>query len=190
MPKVTELTEDTVVGGAELIYAVDGTSDKKVAISTIRKYIQPAGMIQMYGGSSAPTGWLFCDGSAVDREIYADLFTVIGTTWGVGNGVTTFNVPDIRGRAPIGVGTGDGLTARTLADEVGEETHQLTKSEMPSHHHTVPSEYRNSTSTINHLSGSDGSGSNHTNISTSTAGSDSAHNNMQPSIAVNFIIKT
>lgn len=67
----------------------------------------PAGIGPLpYAGSSIPTGWLECDGSAVSRTTYADLFTAIGTTWGAGNGSTTFNLPDMRNRSPIGAGTG------------------------------------------------------------------------------------
>lgn len=62
------------------------------------------GFIQAYAGSSAPTGWLVCDGSAVSRTTYSALFALIGTTYGAGNGSTTFNVPDLRARMPIGIG--------------------------------------------------------------------------------------
>ena len=96
----------------------------------------PTGVIQMYGGSSAPTGWLLCDGTAVSRTTYASLFTAIGTNFGVGNGTTTFNLPDLRGRSPIGAGTGSGLTARTLGTNYGAETHTLSTSELPSHTHS------------------------------------------------------
>ena len=66
----------------------------------------PTGAIIMFSGSSAPIGWLLCDGSAVSRTTYANLFVVVSTTYGAGNGSTTFNVPDLRSRMPIGVGTG------------------------------------------------------------------------------------
>lgn len=66
----------------------------------------PAGSEIAYAGSAAPTGWLLEDGSAVSRTTYATLFAVIGTTYGAGDGSTTFNVPDSRGRAAIGAGTG------------------------------------------------------------------------------------
>lgn len=66
----------------------------------------PAGVIMQYGGAAAPTGWLLCDGSAIDRTTYSVLFTAISTTYGTGNGTTTFNLPDLRGRLPIGSGTG------------------------------------------------------------------------------------
>jgi microcystin-dependent protein len=138
----------------------------------------------MFAGSASPSGWLTCDGAAVNRTTYAALFAVIGTTYGAGNGTTTFNLPDMRGRAPIGVGTGSGLTARALADEVGAETHTLSVAEMPSHTHTQFStgpknnSFDSGTFVGNDLSGPTGS-----------TGGDAAHNNMQPSLAVNFIIK-
>lgn len=70
----------------------------------IVSYFAPPGMLAPYAGSSAPSGWLLCDGSAVSRTTYADLFSAISTTYGSGNGTTTFNVPDLRGRNPYGAG--------------------------------------------------------------------------------------
>jgi microcystin-dependent protein len=64
------------------------------------------GEVRMYGGSSAPVGWMLCDGTAISRTTYSKLFTAISTTFGSGNGSTTFNLPNFCGRAPIGVGTG------------------------------------------------------------------------------------
>jgi microcystin-dependent protein len=64
------------------------------------------GLVLPYAGSSAPTGWLLCDGAEISRTTYSDLFALIGTTYGVGNGSTTFNIPDLRGRVIMGVGTG------------------------------------------------------------------------------------
>ena len=82
-------------------------------------------------------GWLKCTGSAISRSDYADLFTSIGTAFGSGDGTTTFNLPDARGRVLGAIGTGAGLTARSLGDTVGEETHTQTVTEMPSHNHGV-----------------------------------------------------
>lgn len=65
----------------------------------------PIGAILPYGGASAPNGWLMCDGSAISRTAYVNLFTAIGTAFGVGDGSTTFNVPDLRSRFPIGAGS-------------------------------------------------------------------------------------
>jgi microcystin-dependent protein len=97
----------------------------------------PIGTVQMYGGAAAPTGWLLCTGSAVSRTTYANLFSVIGTTYGIGDNISTFNLPDFRGRMPLGAGTGTGLTARTLGEASGSETHVLTIAQMPSHSHSI-----------------------------------------------------
>ena len=96
-----------------------------------------AGQIIMFAGSTAPTGWLICDGSAVSRTTYAKLFAVIGTTYGAGDGSTTFNLPDFRGRVPVGVGTGTAstATAHTLGQKAGAETVTLTTSTIPAHTH-------------------------------------------------------
>ena len=92
----------------------------------------PTGIVQYYTGSTAPSGWLLCNGTAVNRTTYANLFTIIGTGYGIGDGSTTFNVPDFRGRIPIGVGTGSGLTARTRGTTYGAETVTLTSANIPS----------------------------------------------------------
>ncbi len=75
----------------------------------------PAGVIVPYGAAAAPTGWLLCYGQAVSRTTYATLFGVIGTTYGVGNGTTTFNVPDLRGRFPLGKDDMGGSAASRVA---------------------------------------------------------------------------
>lgn len=99
--------------------------------------LSPVGSMTMFGGSSAPTGWLMCNGSAVSRTTYASLFAVIGTTYGVGDNSTTFNVPDLLGRVPMGAGAGTGLTSRTLGAELGSESTTLTSSHIPEHSHTI-----------------------------------------------------
>ncbi len=99
----------------------------------------PTGTIIMYIASTAPTGFLICNGSALSRTTYSRLFSLIGITYGNGDNSTTFNLPDLRGRSPLGFGQGSGLTNRNLNDKVGAETHTLTTSEMPSHNHTASS---------------------------------------------------
>lgn len=97
---------------------------------SITQYSEPAGVIKAYGGSSAPTGYLLCDGSAVSRTTYAALFTAISTNFGTGDGSTTFNVPDLRGRAPIGKGTHADVS--TLGNNDGVAV----ASRTPNHTHT------------------------------------------------------
>lgn len=92
-----------------------------------------AGTIFMYAGSTAPTGYLLCDGSNVSRTTYAKLFDAIGVMYGAGNGSTTFALPDLKGRIVIGVSS-----THNQGNKGGEETHTLTSAEMPSHTHTVP----------------------------------------------------
>ena len=94
---------------------------------------EPAGIIMPFAGTVAPQGYLLCDGSAVDRTTYATLFGVIGTTFGSGDGSTTFNLPDLGGRVPLGVSQ-----AHTLGSTGGSETVTLTESELPAHVHEVP----------------------------------------------------
>lgn len=95
----------------------------------------PTGSIEMFGASTAPTGWLICDGSAVSRTIYSTLFGIIGTTWGTGDGVTTFNLPDFREASPYGVGTrSSGVTAHDVAT-----LSQFKDDQMQGHLHAQPS---------------------------------------------------
>ena len=99
------------------------------------------GEIKDFAGSTVPSGYLACDGAAVSRTTYANLFAAIGTDWGVGNGVTTFNVPDLRRRVTMGAGgveNGNGI-GTDVGDEGGEETHTLTLARIPSHGHANPS---------------------------------------------------
>lgn len=92
-----------------------------------------AGIITTFAGSTPPAGWLPCDGSAVSRTDYATLFAVVGTTYGAGDGSTTFNLPDLSGRVVIGVsGT------HALGSTGGSETVTLTENQLPAHVHEVP----------------------------------------------------
>lgn len=91
----------------------------------------PTGMIMAFGSASLPLGWLICNGAAVDRVIYAALYSVIGTTWGSGDGSSTFNVPDFRNRFLVGAGT------LGFATRGGASSFTLGVGNLPSHTHTV-----------------------------------------------------
>lgn len=95
---------------------------------------EAAGIVMSFAGATAPEGWLLCDGSAVSRSSYSALFATIGTTYGAGDGSTTFNVPDLTGRVVIGVSG-----SHALGSTGGEASHVLTSGEMPAHVHEVPS---------------------------------------------------
>ena len=111
------------------------------------------GEVRMWAGSSAPTGWLFCNGAAVSRSTYSALFAITSTSFGIGDGSSTFNVPDMKGRMPVGVGTGTGggaedadgstvpsggsaLEARSLGEWTGAEV--ISTAHLTAHTHTSP----------------------------------------------------
>lgn len=174
--------------------------------------LTPTGVIVDFAGSSAPTGWLICDGSSVLRSTYAALFAVIGTTYGSADG-THFNVPDLRSRVTVAPDASAGLNTsnNTLAATGGEATHVLTTGEMPAHAHGVNDPGHNHAlwsigqesnvytlgGTSNRAvliggtpnSGNGVTGTRTTGISTQNNGSGTAHNNMQPYLVVNKIVK-
>ncbi len=108
----------------------------------------PVGSLQMFAGSSVPSGWLFCNGDTVSRTLYAGLFAVIGTAFNIGGEAgTDFRLPDMRGRSPIGVGTGSSLTPRALAASAGVETRQISSTNLPLHTHTITHDHAAFTTT-------------------------------------------
>jgi microcystin-dependent protein len=130
----------------ELNYVDGVTSAVQTQINTASTAIStntPAGVVNMWVANDAPTGWFLCDGTAKSRTTYSALFAVIGTTYGSGDNTTTFNLPDLRGRAPIGAGLGrnvannaDLATSRTLGQRVSDaQTVTLTEAQMPVHTH-------------------------------------------------------
>jgi|GEM_PF-3187851 len=145
----------------------------------------PTGSMFDFAGSTAPSGFVLCDGTSyATTGTYAALFAVIGYTYG-GSG-STFNVPDCRSRTIVGAGQGTGLTNRVLAASGGEETHQLTIGELAPHSHNY--DYINlAGSNVGQTSPTLGYSVN--GHATTTTGSGTAHNNMQPFIALNKIIK-
>lgn len=94
------------------------------------------GEIRLFAGTYAPVGWNLCDGSTLSISTYQTLYALIGTTYG-GDGVTNFKVPDLRGRVPIGQGTGNNLTTRVLGQAGGTEAVTLTSANLPSHTHSL-----------------------------------------------------
>jgi microcystin-dependent protein len=174
-------------------------------------YLVPVGTILPFAGAMAPSGYFVCDGSSISRAAYPALFAVLGVSWGSVDGAS-FNLPDLKGRTPIGAGQGSGLTNRTIGQTTGEEYHLLSLSEIPSHSHGVTDPGH--THALDRGSGTGYAGSlsgnytyaagndttsytfntsvrkNPTGISIQSTGGGGAHNNMQPSAVVSFIIKS
>lgn len=174
----------------------------------------PAGSITQYAGASAPAGWLLMYGQAISRVTYKALFDAIGTVYGAGDGSTTFNVPDARGRALLGKdnmgGTaanrltsgGGGLDGATLGAVGGGETKTLTTGQIPSHAHQEQAlNTVGSATAVTEMSGLSGSqqsivlaSSGKATIggalNTVAAGSGGAHSVIQPGLVINYIIKT
>lgn len=164
---------------------------------------QPVGSIQPYGGGAAPASWLVCDGSVLSQTTYASLFASIGSAFNIGGeGAGNFRMPDYRGRTPLGFGTGTGLSARSIGQSFGEETHLLSVPEMPSHGHSVFDAGHSHTgpnlsAAGNSQAGGDGRqigsvggiSTNAANIQQSNAGGGGSHNNMQPSLVCNLMMK-
>ncbi len=156
----------------------------QVNAADLNMMVCPAGAILAYAGASAPSNWLLCNGQAVSRVTYADLFAVIGTTYGVGDGSTTFNVPDMRGNVPAGYKAADGSFG-TLGAAVGEKTHLLDITEVPAHSHNIKTSGGGVGDT--HLASQISNGGGF--FASENAGGGVAHNNIQPSLVVNFIIR-
>lgn len=172
----------------------------------------PTGTVLSFAGPTAPTGFLICDGSAVSRTTFSALYTALGgasSPWGQGDGTSTFNVPDMRGRGPIGAGQGSGLTNRILAALGGEENHILSVAELASHGHGASVSDPGHTHRIYFIKGGDtvyGTGlgdagqnagsdwcatTNTTGIQVGIAanGGNAGHNNLQPFVVLQYIIK-
>lgn len=175
----------------------------------------PVGVVLPFAGDAAPFGYLLATGGTQLIANYPKLFAVLGTTYG-GNGTTTFGIPDMRGRTPVGRNAGD-ADFGSLNDAVGAKTHTLTAAQMPSHTHggtTNSAGNHNHTQRYNtgaiaagggsNVAGMSGAGGNSSGVAqqttqsdgahthtftTGSAGSGGAHNNIQPSRVLNFIIK-
>jgi microcystin-dependent protein len=175
------------------------------SITSASSPLVPSGVVWEYAGISAPTGFLLCDGSAVSRTTYASLFAAIGTNFGVGDGATTFNLPDHKGRTGVGAGTYtdtvSGSITRTLGTKLGAEKHVMLTNEMPLHTHTDSGHTHGTPFQNSGVSGGapagfgtavivGGTNTTSANAAIQNTGGDLPHNNMQPSLVVNYIIKT
>lgn len=199
---VTIVEEGTT--NADVIFICTNTDGDEIGTDDINfSTYNPAnagsitGEIRLWATAAAPAGWKICNGDAISRTSYSDLFAVISTDYGAGDGSTTFNLPDLRGRAAIGSGTGDATdaTAHALADKEGTEGVTLTSAEsgLPAHSH--PQQYLSgagSMATIQISSPAESTpfSSIHSTALNTAADAASAHDNMQPSLTLNYIIKT
>lgn len=220
--------------GSLFIYYADGTSGQWVEatnnINNAEPNQIPAGAIMAWSSSVIPNNWLLCDGTAVSRTTYASLFAAIGTQYGVGDGSTTFNLPNLKGNTIVGLDSSQ-TEFNTLGETGGAKTHTLTVSEMPSHTHIQNSHnhtqdaHNHTQNPHTHLSvinlglvnvrsagsntyNSDGAADKSGGIANATAtnnattatnqattatnqntGGGGAHNNLQPYIVLNYIIK-
>lgn len=167
----------------------------------------PTAVVSIFAGSSVPSGWLICDGSAVSRATFSDLFSTISTTYGIGDGSTTFNVPDLRGRNALGLDNMGGVSADRVTDAqadvlggtLGAETdtgsgvtianttggHALTINEMPAHDH----DYDDDLSSGDAGAPNSGTGQATTATTTSTGGG-AAHDHSIPVLSTTVTMTT
>lgn len=152
----------------------------------------PVGCIVPFTSDTVPENWLLCNGSAVSRTEYDLLFSIIGTSYGVGDGSTTFNLPNLKGRVAVGKDSTQ-TEFDNLGETGGEKTHTLTIDEMPSHDHTnehyvVGTNARGYSSWEENIASGSGASYKAT-ASTNLQGGGQAHNNLQPYQVTNYIIK-
>lgn len=206
--KISEMEEATSISENDILPIVKDGSNKKASIKTVFKTVQgflvpdsiPIGMVVEFPSDNIPDNWLLCNGQAVSRTDYAELFAAIGTTWGAGDGSTTFNLPTKEGLVTVGKKTSDS-DFNALGKTGGEKTHTLTVAEMAAHSHgeNITSQYGYQYSLV----GENGEGAQKTGylptlsgsevskkqLLTDNAGGGQPHNNLQPYTVSNFIIK-
>jgi len=235
--------DEVDAGGARVTNVADATgSNDAVTYGQMTALLTgiPIGCVLPFAGQTLPSSdWLFCYGQAISRTTYADLFDAIGTIHGAGNGSTTFNLPDLRGRVVAGqddmggssanrlTGFAGGVNGDTLGASGGDEKHVLTTAQLSTHTHagttgaggahthfianadtvsgaavtaaTQAAFERNSGSSAdytlqgsatNATLGKTSTSATHTHtLTTAAAGSDEAHNNVQPTLVLNYIIR-
>lgn len=179
---------------------IDDTSDaetKAMEIEQLLKLIIPTGLITPFGGASAPDGFLLCDGANVSRTTYADLFAVIGTNYGVGDGSSTFGLPNLKGRVPVGLDTGQ-TEFNTLGKSGGNKihSHALSDNGFAKIHANAGNMYLTknpvvswSYNTIKTAFGESGS-SGSTALGVGLGGSTDNASTLQPYLTTQFVIKT
>lgn len=157
-----------------------------VSFTNIPTGIVPPGAAMDFYLTSPPVGWFVCDGSAISRTVYSALFAAIGTTFGSGDGSTTFNIPNMQRRVKVGSGgSGTGTLGNSVGNTGGAETHTLTQTEMPAHTHS----FSPSTFASQYAAGAVAAGNALGSSNTGSTGGGGAHNNMQPSMVVLSCIK-
>ncbi len=156
----------------------------------------PTGAVFETVADTAPSGWLLCFGQAVSRTVYSALFALAGTKFGTGDGSTTFNLPDMRGRVPLGKDNMGGTSADRVTDAAadslggvgGAETHTLTVAEIPAHKHNLLDDSGNGT--LDGVAiGVNNDGNPNSDVILDTGGGD-PHANVQPYQVFNYIVKT
>jgi microcystin-dependent protein len=194
-------TPSTAVSGGTLTVTTWNT-EVRDNLNHLNSYVNPTGAVLPYAGTSAPSGYLLCDGTSVGTADYPDLFSVVQYNYG-GSG-TAFNVPDLSTRMPIGVGNG-----RTEGDAGGTENVTLDVTQIPSHSHSATDSGHTHTyptsAGADSLSGGDTgaydvstygangtltTNSGNANVTIGNTGGGSAHTNMPPYLVMNYIIKT
>ena len=156
--------------------------------------------IRIFAGNFAPRGWAFCNGQLLPISQNTALFSLIGTTYG-GDGRSTTALPNLKGRVPMHPGRGPGLTARRLGQRGGKETVTLSEAQMPNHTHTLrgrnfarggasrsPADNSFGNAGGAYVTGSDTNLKNLNALALPNAGGSQSHNNLQPFLAMTFII--
>jgi microcystin-dependent protein len=196
LQKVTNLIGGTAIfAAAANLFTSSESKAKSLPLAGTEDF---TGTIDMVGFGFAPRDWATCDGQLLAISTNTALFSLIGTTYG-GDGRTTFQLPDLRGRVPIGRGSGPGLSNYNWGQTGGTETVTLSTQQIPSHNHSFAVNTAGGTSNspvnnflasnsegIKHYSGSGGSSANNSSIG--NTGGSQAHTNMQPYLALYFVI--
>lgn len=169
---------------------INGGSGGGSGTTTIINDALPIGSIFPYASKTIPDNWFICEGQAISRTEYSELFKVIGTTYGTGDGITTFNLPNLKGRVPVGKDSSDS-DFDTLGKTGGKKTHTLTKEEMPSHQHELSlADYgTDHCSAVKWETTTTGGKFKYSYDMLQAIGGDQPHNNLQPYIVTNFIVK-